>query len=330
MTDAAPAFVKLHEERLAAALAASRPELQGALTRLARAPLAGRSAIDLLLEQELLTCAELQELAAKLSPLSATWGPFEVLAEVGRGKSGVVFRARLAEQEVALKLFRAGGTRPERFQREAELLSRLEHPAIVAVRSAGIEEGQPFLATTWLPGGSLETRGQQPPARAVAWSLRLARGLAYAHAQGVLHRDLSPHNVVLDASEAPVLVDFGLAKDGGGGAEALTGSQHGLGSPAYAAPEQLGAAASAGPPCDAYGLTALLHFLLQGRPPFAGRSWSQLLGQIRRGPAPLPHGPAAPELDALLRWGLDPDPRVRTTLAELARALEDLSAALGR
>jgi eukaryotic-like serine/threonine-protein kinase len=319
-----PPFVKHHELRLCAALGTLHPELERALQRVQRAFEVGLLPVDALLQQGLLTPAQLQAARASLPPQELTWGPFRIQEEVGRGAGGLVFKAHLdSGPEVALKLFRPASeaeSRAQRFRREAQLLQRLEHPAIVSVHSAGEEAGQLYLATTWLGGGTLEDCGAKPLERALAWAQRLAGALAYAHEAGVLHRDLSPRNVVLNHAGAPVLVDFGLAKDPEGAS--LTGSQHGLGSPAYAAPEQLGAARAAGPACDAYGLTALLYFLLSGRAPFGTGSWSQLLRAIQAGPPPL-SGP--PELNALLRWGLDPDPRVRATLPELRAGVANLA-----
>jgi serine/threonine protein kinase len=325
-----PAFVRAHETDLIAALRDSRPDLTEALAGLGGAFEAGLSPLDLLLGRGSIAAGEILTLQERLPPRSLTWGPFRVGREVGRGAGGVVFRAydEAAGQEVALKLFRApceglNSVRVGRFRREVQLLERLRHPALAAVHLAGEEEGQLFLATHWLPGGSLEERGRQAPALAISWIERLSDGLAHAHAHGVLHRDLSPRNVVLASDGSPVLVDFGLAKDASGAA--LTASQLGLGSPAYAAPEQLGAASGAGAPSDVYGLTALLYFLLVGQPPFASTSWSALLRAIQAGPPRLPEGVSPRgELDHLLAWGLDEDPRVRATLPELRKGLRSL------
>ncbi|MGE0711212.1 MAG: serine/threonine-protein kinase [Planctomycetota bacterium] len=317
------------EERLLA----RSPGLDRAVPGIARAAwTAGASGIDLLLERGLLSSEAYREACSAAGPLAALlpWGPFEVTGELGRGACGVVYRASWRGRPAALKVLRreVSGHAPARFAREAALLARLEHPGIVALLEAGEHEGARFIATELHPRGSLaDLRLPLPLRAALALALELCAALAYAHARGVLHRDLKPANVLLALDGSPRLVDLGLAKELG--AEPLTGSCALLGSPRWAAPEQLGGAASVDARADVYGLAALLHALLCGEPPFAARTMSELFRAHLRGPAPLPEvpgleGPARAALSELLERALSPRPELRpesiTALAgELAR-----------
>jgi serine/threonine-protein kinase len=341
-------FQRQFETDVCAALAARAPALQDDLRRLERCWTLGLSLIDQALEQRLVE-RRLYEAALPMCPARAfSWEGYTIEREAGRGAAGVVYRAHRGSDWVAVKLLRRregsaqlpgpspdraravaqAGRRRRRFEREAELLKQLEHPAIVRLRRAGVVDGQPFQVTEWLPGGSLASC-EGDPRRALRWTQTLAEALSYAHQQGVVHRDIKPANVLLDAEGRPKLVDFGLAKllesD-----EDLTASGTILGTPDYAAPELLGTASEAGPISDVYGLTALLHFLLVGRSPFVSRTLVALRRAIEAGPRPLAAELGLPTaLDALIRRGLDPDVRIRLSLDELRQGLEAIERQVG-
>jgi len=204
-----------------------------------------------------------------------------VLAELGRGATGIVYRARQASpaRDVALKLLRpheAGSVESRaRFRLEAVALAELDHPVILPVFSVGEHDGLPYFTMKLCVGGTLahrldRYRGQW---RAVAVLLAtLADGVHYAHSRGVLHRDLKPGNVLFDEADRPFVSDFGLAKlintpDSGG---SVTRPLVVMGTPGYVAPEVLaGGANAATTAADVYALGAILYELLTGAPPAA-------------------------------------------------------------
>ena len=269
----------------------------------------------------------------------ATIGPYRVLGEVARGGAGVVLRAVGPQGEpVALKLLLGGERAPAgqraRFQREVEALRRVRHPHVVPLLAAGEAGGVPWVALEWVQGGTLQERldrqGPLEPGHAVELVEQLCGALAHCHAQGVLHRDVKPHNVLLRALDgAPLLTDFGLTRDVDPSLSGAGLSEPGrfLGTPGYLAPEQArGELQLVGPATDVYGLGALLVALLTGLPPYGTpTSFAAALDAFERAP-PRPSA-ARPELDrgldeVCLR-ALERDPRRRTPtpaalLAELA------------
>jgi WD40 repeat protein len=225
-------------------------------------------------------------------------GPYEVLGELARGGGGVVYRARhrALGRVVALKLL--SGPSAEAGRREAEAAARLEHPHIVRLYEVGgTPDGRPFLAMEYIPGGTLADRlaaGPLPAAEAAALAETLARAAAYAHARGVVHRDIKPGNVLLSVESdrsngqgpappsgfrlplsAPKLADFGLASMADRPAEAGVS-----GTPSYMAPEQAAGGAEVGPAADVYALGAVLYEMLTGRPPFRADTPLNTLRQV--------------------------------------------------
>ncbi|MFB4314413.1 protein kinase [Actinomadura sp. 21ATH] len=253
---------------------------------------------------------------------------------IGRGGMGEVWRGHDRElgRPVAVKLLLdlTGDARAiRRFQREAALAARLRDPAITTVHDVGVHEDRPFIVMELLDGTDLATRlagapGGLPAAEAVALAAQAARGLAAAHADGVVHRDLKPANLFLTAAGRLKICDFGLAR-AADAASALTVTGEVFGTPAYMAPEQ--ARGTADERSDLYSLGCVLHELLTGRPPFpTGRpALALLLAHRDESPA----GPRAlrpdlsPELDRLVLDLLAKDPAARpATAAELADTLE--------
>ncbi len=233
-------------------------------------------------------------------------GGFEILGEIGRGGTGIVFKARQhpVNRVVALKtLHGAALSRRDEFERlriEAEAVGRLEHPHIVPLYEVGRHAGTPFLTLRYFEKGSLadalRTR-RFTPHQAARLAATAARAVHHAHQRGVLHRDIKPSNLLLDADDVPHVADFGLAKLAGHDSE-LTLSTSVLGTPSYMAPEQAGGRArEAGVPADVYGLGAILYELLTGHPPFSGASALEVLRKVVDD-EPAPIRPRAPGVDA--------------------------------
>jgi len=317
-----PAFQLAREEALLRDLARARPDLKAALAEAVRRAAAERgSPVSELLARGTLGEGERRGLLAaqraRAGRAPDRWGAYAVFEEIGRGGHGTVFRARRRDHraDCALKVLTGGaeGRRAlERFRREAAVLARLEHPGIVRLLDAGEVEGVRFHATEHVPGGSLAAlvarRGPLPAAQAVPLAAAAARALASAHAAGVVHRDLRPENLLLDARGRPRVVDFGLAKD----AQArgtLTRTRAFLGTTSYAAPEQMAFAKQADARADVFGLAAVLHFLLTGAPPYAGDDLDALFTSLERGfepiaPRPGLEGPTLEALNVLLERAL--------------------------
>jgi WD40 repeat protein/tRNA A-37 threonylcarbamoyl transferase component Bud32 len=215
-------------------------------------------------------------------------GRFEVLNTLGQGGFGTVYKARDPDLDrvVAIKVPRAGnlsdGADVARFLREARSVARLRHPNIIPLHEVGQADGTPFLVTAYVEGVTLadwlEAR-EVAPRQAAATVAALAEALDYAHRQGVVHRDVKPSNVLIDASGTPHLMDFGLAKrDAGEATMTLEGQV--LGTPAYMSPEQAGGDShSVDGRSDVYSLGVILYRLLAGDLPFRGNR-RMLLHQV--------------------------------------------------
>jgi serine/threonine-protein kinase len=220
---------------------------------------------------------------------------YEVLAELGRGGMGVVYKARQVAlgRVVALKMIlagaHAGAADLDRFRREAEAVAGLQHPNVVQIHEVGEHGGLPYIVLELCDGGSLEKKlagTPLPPREAAALAEALARAMRSAHAKGIVHRDLKPANVLLAEDGAPKVTDFGLAKklDEAAGPTA-TGAV--MGTPSYMAPEQAEGKKGVGPAADVYALGAILYECLTGRPPFkAATSLDTILQVVSEEPVP--------------------------------------------
>ncbi len=179
---------------------------------------------------------------------------------------------------MALKILRpevlASKLAVERFQREARTTAKMHHPHIVPVFDAGQHGEHLFIASALIPGCTLATaipEGGMEPGRAVRFTIQLVEALAYAHKQGVLHRDVKPANILLDAADTLYLMDFGLAGWTEQRGDRLTKLGAIVGTPSYVAPEQArGDLAEVGPAADLYSAGVVLYELLTGRVPFDG------------------------------------------------------------
>lgn len=245
--------------------------------------------------------AELERLRALVGDVTFD-ARFEVLGAAGAGGMGEVVRARDRDsgRDVAVKLL-AGAGLPDRarFAAEAEILERLRHPAIVGYIAHGVTgRGQPYLAMEWLDGESLASRlrrGPLTPDEAVVVGRRLASALAYAHEQGVIHRDVKPSNVMLldGALDGARLIDFGVAK---GHDRDLTHTGQVIGTPGYMAPEQALSRREVDGRADLFALGCTLYEGLAGASPFAGDEVMEVLARLLlHEPPPLARRcPAAP------------------------------------
>src|SRR5438552_2668705 len=206
-------------------------------------------------------------------------GDYELLEEVGRGGQGVVFRARQKSlnRTVALKVISLGQwaskAHLKRFRLEAEAAAHLEHPGIVPIHEVGERDGQCYFSMKFVEGGQLDEVVRRAPMsirQGAELIAKVARTVHYAHEHGILHRDIKPGNILLDAKGEPHLTDFGLARLVES-ESSVTQTLDVLGTPSYMAPEQaLGNNAAVSSATDVYGLGAVLYQLLTGHPPFAG------------------------------------------------------------
>ncbi|HEV3448096.1 MAG TPA: serine/threonine-protein kinase, partial [Gemmataceae bacterium] len=215
---------------------------------------------------------------------------YELLAEIGQGGMGVVYKARQKSLNrlVAVKMIRAGGPAREddlrRFRNEAEAVAHLDHAQIVPVHEVGEHAGQHYFTMKLIEGGSLDRQlacFSAEPKAAARLLAAVARAVHHAHQRGILHRDLKPGNVLVDAAGQPHVTDFGLAKrvevD-----SSLTQSGVLIGTPSYMAPEQTsGVRGAITTATDVYGLGAVLYAMLTGQPPFRGDHVLETLRQVR-------------------------------------------------
>jgi WD40 repeat protein len=223
------------------------------------------------------------------APIFPAFPGYEILERLGRGGMGVVFKARQCNLKrlVALKMLSDGSLadaeQQARFRNEAELVARLRHPNIVQIYEIGEHEGRPYLALEYVEGGSLAgrlARGPMSLREAAELIETVARAMHAAHEGGIIHRDLTPANILLAADGTPRISDFGLAKrlDGEPG-RTQTGDI--FGTPSYMAPEQAsGQSKRVGVSTDVYALGAILYELLVGRPPFRAPNPLETMHQV--------------------------------------------------
>ena len=259
-------------------------------------------------------------------------GGYVIDGVVGRGGMGVVYRATevTLDRPVALKLIAPELANDdgfnERFLRESRLAASLDHPGILPLYAAGEADGQLYIATRFVDGVDLRTllvrSGPLPTERALSLVEQVADALDAAHARKLVHRDVKPGNVLVDASDHCYLCDFGLTTQVGAGGTTVTGGL--AGSLDYLAPEQIRREHVDGR-ADQYALACVLYELVSGRPPFRRETEAQTLWAHMQEEA----GPIReqPELDTVVARALakDPDDRYQSCIA----FVEDARAAVG-
>jgi serine/threonine-protein kinase len=236
--------------------------------------------------------AALKHLPAAPEDEGARLGKFEIVREVGRGVTGVVFEARDPDlqRRVALKVLQTQGIGADptrRFLREGRLLARIRHPNVVEIHELGSEGGKVFIAMEFVDGVPFPgTRDRSEALRRLA---AVARALDHIHRQGVVHRDLKPTNILVDPGGRPVVMDFGIARSDDGSSSSATATGAVLGTPGYMAPEQLlGNVREVDARTDVYALGVLLYEILTGRLPIAASSPQDYAVRLKQGPPPGP------------------------------------------
>jgi len=280
--------------------------------------------------------------------IGQTIGNYRVLARLGGGGMGVVYSAedtRLGRQ-VALKFLseemaRRGGQALERFEREARAASALNHPNIATVYDVGTHEGRPYLVMELVDGQPLDQKLRErrlDAATLVDWAIQIADALDAAHAKGIVHRDVKPANLLVNARGQVKVLDFGLAKvtertadDGAGGGmlsagptvdELLTSPGVAVGTVAYMSPEQ-----ARGEELDArsdiFSLGCVIYEMAAGRRPFEGKTPAVVFHAIlERDPAPLrgANPGVPPKLEEIVAKALEKDREMRYQTAGELRA----------
>jgi tetratricopeptide (TPR) repeat protein len=251
---------------------------------------------------------------------------FELIRVIGRGGMGIVYEARCIDsgERVALKKARRGGRHfLAAMRREIRALQRIPHPGVVQIKSEGCAREQPFYVMEFVEGPSFAESLSHRAANSSTWPTVLRRvctTLTFLHGQGIVHRDLSPRNILLRGSMQPVLVDFGLASyfPGAVGRDVLDPTALAAGTVAYVAPEQIrGELVDAR--ADLYSLGCILYEALTGRPPFVASSVREILRAHLHeqpvAPSKLCEG-IAPSLEAVTMALLAKEPRNRPGYAD--------------
>lgn len=266
-------------------------------------------------------------------------GRYELEELVGSGGMSSVYRAhdRLLERTVALKMLHEQFTRNddyvERFRREARAVAQLTHPNIVTVIDRGEQDGRQFIVFEYVDGMNLkelvDQEGRLSPREAIELALQVARGLAFAHDQGLVHRDVKPQNVLLDADGRAKVTDFGIAHAVDVDGMTITGTI--MGTSNYIAPEQARGQA-VDEQTDVYSLGCVLYELLAGEVPFDGDSFVAVAMRHVNDPVPSVRD-VRPDVPPHLDWAIqramakDHDDRFES-MADFAAELEACHAEL--
>ncbi|HMM77126.1 MAG TPA: HDOD domain-containing protein [Gammaproteobacteria bacterium] len=273
---------------------------------------------------------------SRTQPLPARIGRFEPLRVLGTGGQGRVYLARDPEldRQVALKTLRRGHRDPARLIQEARHVARLDHPGIVPLYEIDLAGSTPYLVYQYAPGLPLARyiggAERLPAHRALRIVQRVLEAVAYAHGQGLLHRDLSPSNILVDDQDGPRILDFGVSTLlAAGGSQTSSGSARAtgeiVGTVNYLPPEVLDNG-EIGPHSDVYAIGVILHELLSGRRLFEAENPMAVMFKIVHDPIPPPSAvdrQVDERLDALVMKAIARDPASRHRSAgEMAAAIE--------
>ncbi len=265
-------------------------------------------------------------------------GRYKVISRLGAGGMADVYLAEDQQlgRKIALKLlhrrFAEDPDFVERFRREAQAAAGLQHPNVVSVYDRGDYDGTYYIAMEYLPGRSLKQliREEAPlePVRAIDITIQILKAARFAHRRGVIHRDLKPHNVIIDDADQAKVTDFGIAR---AGASDMTETGSIMGTAQYLSPEQAqGHAVSPG--SDVYSIGVVLYELLTGRVPFDGEAAVTIaIKHVSEAPtAPTRVNPyIPPELEQVVLWSLNKNPADRPADADqMITALEAVRASL--
>jgi serine/threonine-protein kinase len=265
-------------------------------------------------------------------------GRYKVLSRLGAGGMADVFLAEDLQlgRKVAVKLlhrrFAEDPDFVERFRREAQAAAGLQHPNVVSVYDRGAYDGTYYIAMEYLPGRSLKQLIRQDapldPIQAIDLATQILRAARFAHRRGVIHRDLKPHNVIVDDGGHAKVTDFGIAR---AGASDMTETGSIMGTSQYLSPEQA-QGLSVGATSDLYSVGIVLYEMLTGRVPFDAESAVTIaLKHVAEAPPPPSHyNPSIPpELEQVILWTLNKNPQDRPTDADqLITVLEQVKDAI--
>ena len=277
-------------------------------------------------------------------PLGTKLGPYEIVAPLGAGGMGEVYRARdtRLNRDVAIKILPAAFSDDaqclDRFEREARILSTLNHPNLLSIYDVGSQDSIHYLVSELLDGEMLRLRiqeGKIPGRKAQDYAVQIAKGLAAAHEKGVVHRDLKPENIFVTADGRIKILDFGLAKQNVPGDSEKTSSRDSLteqgtvmGTVGYMSPEQV-RGNTADSRSDIFSFGAIFYEMLTGTRAFKGNSSVETMHAIlREDPpeTPTTDGKISPGTDRVMRRCLEKTSNERFQSArDLAFALEGLS-----
>ena len=311
-SSSAPAVARLRDTAAASGLLqpgqfdAAEAEVRLVMGAAAADPAAWDQAVaDRLVAQGLLTKFQAREMLAGRRRFRL--GQYTVLDEIGRGGMGQVFRAEHAMmgREVAVKVLPRAKSTPEyeaAFRREIRMLARLDHENLVRALDAGHDAKVYYLVTELVPGVDLRRQvlkyGPLDAIAAASVIAQAARGLEYAHEQGLVHRDVKPGNLLVTQEGRVKVLDLGLA--GSTLDPETVGTGRVVGTVDYMAPEQIRTPDAAGPAADVYSLGCTLYFVLSGQVPFPGGTRKEkALRQLTEAPVPL--GQLVPHVDPGLR-----------------------------
>jgi serine/threonine-protein kinase len=223
-----------------------------------------------------------------------TVGQYEIVGPLGQGGMAAVYKAYHPQLEryVAIKFIHQSFLEDvnfiSRFQREAKIIARLDHPNIVPVYDYSEYDRQPYLVMKYIEGQTLkDLMTEMPMTEILDVMTGIASGLTYAHNQGVLHRDIKPGNIIVDYEMRPYITDFGLARIVQSGQSTLSQDML-LGTPHYVSPEQAKGVDKLGPPADIYSLGVVLYEIAVGRVPFSGNTPYAIVHDHIYSPLPRP------------------------------------------